>query len=873
VSLNTFETRSELKLGETSYNFFDLNKLDQNKIAGYPVSIKILIENLLRHEDNRHVTRNMIESLINWGQKDPNSFEISFFPERVLMQDLTGIPGVVDLASMREAVVELKGDPSKVNPKVPVELVIDHSVIADYSGSGDSFKKNVDLEYERNIERYQLLKWAQSAFTNLKIVPPGTGICHQVNLEYLARVVFKGDSNTVYFDTLVGTDSHTTMVNSLGVLGWGVGGIEAEAAMLSQPISMLAPQVLGVKLIGALPTAVTSTDLVLHICEILRKYNVVGKFVEFFGPSLSKLAVETRATISNMSPEYGATCVLFPVDEKTLEYLEFTARSKDQIDLVEKYSRAQGVFHEDAATHELAYSDILEISLNDIEPCIAGPSRPQDKIALRNAKDKLTSYIKEKKGEIRPGPKLTDGDVVIAAITSCTNTSNPYVMIAAGLLAKKAVERGLVAKPWVKTTLAPGSRVVKDYLEASGLLNYLEKLGFYLVGFGCTTCIGNSGPLLDDYSEIIKTENLLVASVLSGNRNFEGRIHPDVKMNFLASPPLVVAYALCGSVIFDFENQPLGEDKDGNAIFLRDIWPDQKEIEDEVSGFLTKDMFKRRYAEVYEGDDRWRAIEVKESELFSWDPKSTYIRKPSFFDGVTKNPEVKDIEIARVLVYLGDSVTTDHISPAGTIKIGSPAANYLVEHGVDPKDFNSYGTRRGNHEVMSRGTFANVRLKNKLVDPKEGGLTKCFINSEEMSIFDAAQLYKKENISLVVLAGKEYGSGSSRDWAAKGTYMLGIKAVIAESFERIHRSNLVEMGILPLQLMENETFSNLGITGSEIISIPVTRFFNEPENKIIEVKFDDKPVPVKVRIDTPAEISYYLAGGILNYVAKQLSGN
>lgn len=873
---------NQLTIKGKTYNFVDISKLERDfGITQIPIGIRILLENSLRRYLQNNGELNEVLALARWGNEGKDS-EISFVPERVLMQDLTGIPAIVDLACLRHGVSDLRGDPKKVDPLVPVELVVDHSVIVDYWGDEKAFEKNVDLEYQRNKERLELLKWAQLAFEKVKIVPPGTGICHQVNLEYLARVVMT-DDEFCYFDTLVGTDSHTTMINGLGVLGWGVGGIEAEAAMLKQPISLLLPEVVGLKLTGSLNPGTTATDLVLTITELLRSQNVVGKFVEVFGPSVDSLSVEMRATIANMSPEFGATCTLFPVDNRTLEYLELTGRSSEQIELVEKYFKVQGLFH-DSNFQECKYSKTIELNLSDIVPSVAGPSRPQDKISLHDVKNKMISVVSQKQGaqnisssldDDKNRDELKDLDVVIAAITSCTNTSNPYVMIAAGLLAKNAYERGLKKPKWVKASLAPGSRVVIDYLNDAGLLPYLEKLGFYLVGFGCTTCIGNSGPLDEAVSREINEKNLSVCSVLSGNRNFEGRIHPEVRYNFLASPPLVVAYAIAGTMAIDLTTEPLGEDKNQNKVYLKDIWPDISEVEQVLKKNLSKELFQKRYAEVYTGDVRWQQLKAEPTTFFNWDENSTYVRKAPFLDGITQRPEkVKDIVNARVLAYLGDSVTTDHISPAGSIKPGSPAAIYLESHGIKPSEFNTYGTRRGNHEVMVRGTLANIRLKNKLVAPKEGGYTIYFPTNEELTIFDAAERYKKDNVDLVILAGKEYGSGSSRDWAAKGVYMLGVKAVIAESFERIHRSNLVEMGVLPLQLPDGESFENLGVTGQELVSI--TGLTQLTENNIpatLTISFDDKIIEAILRIDTAKEAQYFLHGSILKYVARQLAKN
>ena len=797
------------------------------------------------------------------------------------MQDFTGVPCIVDLATMREAIVELGGDPAKVNPLAPAELVIDHSVIADFFGTSDAFEKNVDVEYERNRERYRFLRWGQTAFDEFKVVPPGTGIVHQVNIEYLARVIMTRNVNgalRAYPDTVVGTDSHTTMVNGLGVLGWGVGGIEAEAALLGQPVSMLIPKVVGFKLKGELPLGTTATDLALTITEMLRKHGVVGKFVEFYGPGVVSVPMANRATIGNMSPEYGSTCAIFPIDEETLRYLRLTGRNEDQVALVETYAKAQGLWHNPDASPR--FSEELELDLSTVVPSIAGPKRPQDRISLKDSKASLEKHLptyftdKTTKGEVKAGETtVKNGDVVIASITSCTNTSNPSVMIGAALLAKNAVGKGLKSKPWVKTTLAPGSKVVTDYYEKAGLTQYMEKLGFNLVGYGCVTCIGNSGPLPVEISKAINENDLAVTAVLSGNRNFEGRISPDVKMNYLASPPLVVAYALTGTMDHDFEKDPIGKDAAGTDVYLKDIWPTPAEVQAVVDSAISSEMFSKDYASVFDGDNRWKSLDTPTGKVFEWDAKSTYVRKPPYFEGMPKNPKpVTDIAGARVMAILGDSVTTDHISPAGNIKADSPAGKYLSEHGVERKDFNSYGSRRGNHEVMIRGTFANIRLKNLLLDGVEGGFTKNFLNGgAQETIYDASVGYQAAGIPLVILAGKEYGSGSSRDWAAKGTALLGVRAVIAESFERIHRSNLIGMGVLPLQFLDGENAQSLGLKGDEVFEITgITELNNGTIPKTVQVKAGDKTFTAKVRIDTPGEADYYRHGGIMQYVLRSL---
>jgi aconitate hydratase len=883
MSKNSFGAKSSLEVSGKSYEIFDITKLAQAN--SLPFSLKVLLENLLRTEDGANITAKQIEALASWNPESVPDTEIQFTPARVIMQDFTGVPCVVDLATMREAIAELGGDPSRVNPLAPAELVIDHSVIADKYGTVDSFKENVDIEYERNQERYRFLRWGQSAFDEFKVVPPGTGIVHQVNIEYLARVVMVravDGAQRAYPDTVVGTDSHTTMVNGLGVLGWGVGGIEAEAALLGQPVSMLIPRVLGFKLSGSLAVGTTATDLVLTITEMLRKHGVVGKFVEFYGPGVSALPMANRATIGNMSPEYGSTVAIFPIDQETIKYLELTGRSGEQLELVEKYAKAQGLWHDPSA--EPRYSERLELDLSSVVPSIAGPKRPQDRVSLSDAKSSfakiLPSYLSSDTAtkpiaievNSRKG-SITNGSVVIASITSCTNTSNPSVMIGAGLLAKKAIEKGLMSKPWVKTTLAPGSKVVTNYYEKSGLTPYLEKLGFNLVGYGCVTCIGNSGPLPLEVSKAVNDNDLAVAAVLSGNRNFEGRISPDVKMNYLASPPLVVAYSIAGSMDHDFDKDPLGQDSSGNDVFLKDIWPSMQEIQGVIDSVVTSDMFKKDYSSVFAGDHRWTSLATPEGKTFEWDPKSTYVRKPPYFESMPRNPlPVTDISDARVLAKLGDSVTTDHISPAGSIKVDSPAGKYLAENGVEKSDFNSYGSRRGNHEVMIRGTFANIRLKNLLLDGVEGGFTRNFIDGGKQStIYDASMAYQGANIALVILAGKEYGSGSSRDWAAKGTALLGVKAVIAESFERIHRSNLIGMGVLPLQFLDGQDANSLGLSGEEVFSITGVTALNEGRiPSIVTVTAGDKSFEAKVRIDTPGEADYYRHGGIMQYVLRSL---
>ena len=883
MSKNSFGAKKNLNVAGEDFEIFDISK-----IAGadnLPFSLKVLLENLLRTEDGANITADHINSLANWDPSVEPDTEIQFTPARVVMQDFTGVPCVVDLATMREAIVELGGDPSKVNPLAPAELVIDHSVIADHFGGKDSFEKNTDIEYERNRERYRFLRWGQGAFDEFKVVPPGTGIVHQVNIEYLARVVMTRKVNGVlraYPDTVVGTDSHTTMVNGLGVLGWGVGGIEAEAALLGQPVSMLIPRVVGFKLSGALPVGTTATDMALTITEMLRKHGVVGKFVEFYGPGVVSVPMANRTTIGNMSPEYGSTCAIFPIDEETLHYLRLTGRSDSQVELVEKYAKAQGMWHDPAVSPR--FSEHIELDLSTVVPSISGPKRPQDRISLSGSKGAfekiLPTYITDKTGTesypVNVGAKATtikNGDVVIASITSCTNTSNPSVMIGAALLAKKAVERGLTSKPWVKTTLAPGSKVVTDYYDRADLTKYMEALGFNLVGYGCVTCIGNSGPLPIEISKSVNEHDLAVTAVLSGNRNFEGRISPDVKMNYLASPPLVVAYAIAGTMNHDFVKDSLGKDKDGKDVFLADIWPSAQEIQSVIDSSISSEMFKKDYATVFDGDHRWKSLDTPTGKTFDWDAQSTYVRKPPYFDGMPANPKpVTDISGARVLAILGDSVTTDHISPAGNIKADSPAGKYLEAHGVARGDFNSYGSRRGNHEVMIRGTFANIRLKNMLLDGVEGGFTRNFLsNGEQTTIYDASIAYQNAGVPLVILAGKEYGSGSSRDWAAKGTALLGVRAVIAESFERIHRSNLIGMGVLPLQFKDGQTAQSLGLDGTETFAISgITEMNGGGIPKEVKVTAGDKSFTAKVRIDTPGEGDYYRHGGIMQYVLRQL---
>jgi len=929
MSANSYDARATLGVGGREYEIFRLDALQPRfDIARLPFSLKVLLENLLRNEDGVGVRAKDIEALATWVASDEPAREIAFTPARVLMQDFTGVPAVVDLAAMRDAMAQLGGDPEKINPLVPAELVIDHSVQVDVFGSHAAFQRNAELEFERNRERYAFLRWGQGAFDGFKVVPPDTGIVHQVNLEYLARVVFVDDDGVAYPDTLVGTDSHTTMVNGLGVLGWGVGGIEAEAAMLGQPMSMLIPQVLGFRLSGELPEGATATDLVLTVTEMLRARGVVGKFVEFYGPGVGNVPLADRATIGNMSPEYGSTCAIFPIDDETLRYMAFSGRAPERVELVEAYAREQGLWH-DPDDHP-TYSDTIELNLDEVEPSLAGPRRPQDRVALSQARERFREAVTEHAdldfedeavagtfpasdpisfeepangegprlpSEPRAAPppaapataladaetktsmpvtvdgetfNLDHGDVVIAAITSCTNTSNPDVMIGAGLLARNAVERGLEVKPWVKTSLAPGSKVVMEYYERAGLVPSLEALRFHLVGYGCTTCIGNSGPLPHEISQAVEEGELAVVSVLSGNRNFEGRINPDVKMNYLASPPLVVAYALAGTMNVDLVNDPLGEDHDGQPVYLRDIWPSSEEVARVVEESLHSDMFRSSYDAVFDGDERWASLQVPEGDLFAWDPDSTYVREPPYFHDLPREPEpIEDIRGARVLAKLGDSVTTDHISPAGAIKKASPAGAYLIEHGIERRGFNSYGSRRGNHEVMMRGTFANIRLRNQLAPGTEGGVTRHLPDGQETTIYEAAMQYADERVPLVVLAGKEYGSGSSRDWAAKGTKLLGVRAVIAASFERIHRSNLVGMGVLPLQLQDGDTIESLGLTGEEEFSIEGLAGADEVPRELT-VEADDKSFTVRVRIDTPKEQHYYRHGGILPFVLRSL---
>jgi aconitate hydratase A / 2-methylisocitrate dehydratase len=941
-SVNSFEARNTLDVGGSKYQIYRLDAVPGTEKL--PYSLKVLAENLLRNEDGSNITKEHIQAIANWDSSAEPSIEIQYTPARVVMQDFTGVPCIVDLATMREAIGDLGGDPDKVNPLAPADLVIDHSVIADLFGRADAFERNVEIEYQRNGERYQFLRWGQGAFADFKVVPPGTGIVHQVNIEYLAHVVMtRADARgtqVAYPDTCVGTDSHTTMVNGLGVLGWGVGGIEAEAAMLGQPVSMLIPRVVGFKLTGEIQPGVTATDVVLTVTEMLRKHGVVGKFVEFYGQGVAEVPLANRATLGNMSPEFGSTAAIFPIDQETIDYLRFTGRNEEHLALVEAYAKEQGMWHD--PNHEPEYSEYLELDLSEVVPSIAGPKRPQDRIPLSKAKatfrEQIPTYVgddpdkehyskldevvdetfpasdpgaltnghaddhkpmesaaKHAQGRVSNPVTVTaqdlgefvldHGAVVIAAVTSCTNTSNPEVMLGAALLARNAVEKGLTAKPWVKTTMAPGSQVVSDYYEKAGLWPYLEKLGFYLVGYGCTTCIGNSGPLPEEISKAVNDNDLSVAAVLSGNRNFEGRINPDVKMNYLASPPLVVAYALAGTMDFDFESQPLGQDSDGNEVFLKDIWPSQKDVSDTIASAINQEMFTKNYADVFKGDERWRNLPTPSGNTFEWDADSTYVRKPPYFARMPADPQpVSDITGARVLALLGDSVTTDHISPAGSIKPGTPAAQYLDEHGVERKDYNSFGSRRGNHEVMIRGTFANIRLRNLLLDSiaegVTGGYTRDFTqpNGPQAFIYDAAQNYATQDIPLVVLGGKEYGSGSSRDWAAKGTLLLGVRAVIAESFERIHRSNLIGMGVIPLQFPEGKTAESLGLDGTEEFDITGIEALNDGKTpKTVHVKASKKdgaggPIQFDavVRIDTPGEADYYRNGGILQYVLRNM---
>jgi aconitate hydratase len=885
---NSFSTRSPLSVGGNSYEIYRLDALASARIGNVsrlPFSLKVLLENLLRHEDGRFVQADDIRALASWepaGASGTSEKEVSFMPARVLLQDFTGVPAVVDLAAMRDAIRNLGGDPKKINPLLPAELVIDHSVQVDRFAAANAFAFNAELEMHRNIERYAFLRWGQKGFQNFKVVPPDTGICHQVNLEYLARVVFaeKKDGAWVAFpDSLVGTDSHTTMVNGLGVFGWGVGGIEAEAAMLGQPLSMLIPPVVGFKLHGRLPEGATATDLVLTVTQMLRKKGVVGKFVEFFGTGLSSLTLPDRATIANMAPEYGATMGFFPVDSETLAYLRFTARSEEQVGLVEAYSKEQGIFRTDQ-TPDPVFSDRLELDLATVVPTIAGPKRPQDSVPLTQAKVVFEKSLAEPLRHVNvrnngDNFELADGSVVIAAITSCTNTSNPSLMLGAGLLAKKAVERGLSSRPWVKTSFAPGSKVVTDYVEKAGLWPYLESLGFHLVGYGCTTCIGNSGPLPEPVGKAIKDNNLVAVSVLSGNRNFEGRINSLCRANYLASPPLVVAYALAGRMDLDIVNDPIGKDKDGDPVFLRDIWPKPHEVEAAMRSAVSSDQFRKEYADVFTGDEHWRALPVPEGDLYAWDQKSTYIKNPPYFEGMPLKPApLSDLHGLRVLALLGDSITTDHISPAGSIPHDSPAGKYLIAQGVQPKDFNSYGARRGNHEVMMRGTFANIRLRNQLAPGTEGGWTVHQPGDQNMTIYDAAMKYKEEGVPLLVIAGTEYGSGSSRDWAAKGTILLGVRVVLAESFERIHRSNLVGMGVLPLEFLPGETPKSLGLTGVEVYDFEGLARNFEPRRRIQVrargVHGKETTFTAIARVDTPFEVAYYHHGGILQYVLRQM---
>ena len=892
--VDSFGTRQALTVGNQSYDIFRLDRLEKaglSNISRFPVSLKVLLENLLRQQDNHHVSQSDIEALANWNPKAKPDKEIAFMPARVLMQDLTGVPAVVDLAAMREAMKRLGGDPKKINPLAPVDLVIDHSVQVDYFGSADAFQKNSKIEFERNVERYAFLRWGQKAFNNFRVIPPDVGICHQVNLEYLAPVVFRTSVNgktLAYPDTVVGTDSHTPMINGLGVVGWGVGGIEAEAALLGQPIIMLIPEVIGFKLHGKLPAGATATDLVLTVVQMLRKKGVVEKFVEFYGSGLSSLSLADRATIGNMGPEYGATIGYFPIDSETLRYLQLTARDPDLIRLVESYAKEQGMFRTDDSPDPM-FTDTLELDLATVVPSLSGPRRPQDRIPLTNSKSAFKEALPSlmKSGDAARKVAVTmngdqfqlgHGSVVISAITSCTNTSNPSVLIGAGLLAKKAGEKGLKRKPWVKTSLAPGSRVVTEYLKDSGLLSHLENIGFHLVGYGCTTCIGNSGPLPEPVQNAIQQGDLVAAAVLSGNRNFEGRIHASVRANYLASPPLVVAYALAGSMDIDLYNDPLGQDSQGKPVYLRDIWPSPEEVQQVMNQSVRQEMFKKEYSHATEGDEQWKKMPVPEGELFKWDLQSTYVREAPYFEGMSKTPPApKEISGARVLALLGDSVTTDHISPAGSIEKNGPAARYLTNNDVLPKDFNQYGARRGNHEVMMRGTFANIRLKNMLAPGTEGGVTVHLPDKKQMSIYDAAMQYQNEGVPLIVIAGKEYGSGSSRDWAAKGPRLLGIKAVIAESYERIHRSNLIGMGIVPLQLKPGENLQTLGLTGTETFDvIGISGNLKLRQNLVVRAKSDDgkvKEFTVTCRIDTPAELDYYRHGGILEYVLRQLLQN
>ncbi|MGC5584940.1 aconitate hydratase [Ornithinimicrobium sp. W1665] len=935
---NSFGAKGTLEVGDQSYEIFRIGGLEGAE--SLPYSLKVLLENLLRTEDGKNITADHVDALAGWDQDAEPDTEIQYTPARVIMQDFTGVPCIVDLATMREAMGDLGGDPTKINPLAPAELVIDHSVIIDVFGRSDAFERNVEIEYERNGERYQFLRWGQTAFEDFKVVPPGTGIVHQVNIEHLASVTMTREVDGVlqaYPDTCVGTDSHTTMVNGLGVLGWGVGGIEAEAAMLGQPVSMLIPRVVGFKLSGSIPAGATATDVVLTITEMLREHGVVGKFVEFYGDGVAAVPLANRATIGNMSPEFGSTCAIFPIDEVTLEYLRLTGRPDEQVALVEAYAKEQGMWHDPSGNVEARYSEYLELDLSTVVPSIAGPKRPQDRIALSESKKQFRADLKnyvvngngidkssvdeeladsfpasdapshdaheQSEAAGRPehsallngdrasspmsvsidGEQVTvdHGHVAIASITSCTNTSNPSVMMASAMLAKNAVEKGLTVPPWVKTSMAPGSKVVTGYFDKAGMWPYLEALGFHLVGYGCTTCIGNSGPIIDEVSEAVNENDLAVVSVLSGNRNFEGRINPDVKMNYLASPPLVVAYALAGTMDFDFENEPLGQDEEGEDVFLRDIWPAPEDVERTIASSISRDMFTEDYADVFAGDERWRSLSTPEGDTFAWDDGSTYVRKPPYFEGMQAEPApVEDISGARVLAKLGDSVTTDHISPAGAIKADSPAGKYLAEHGIERKDFNSYGSRRGNHEVMIRGTFANIRLRNELLDGVEGGFTRDFTaGGEQTTIYDAAQNYAADGTPLVILAGKEYGSGSSRDWAAKGTRLLGVKAVVAESYERIHRSNLIGMGVLPLQFPAGQNADSLGLDGTETFAISGVTALNEgtvPRTVNVSAEKESGETvefEAVLRIDTPGEADYYRNDGILQYVLRSLVGS
>jgi aconitate hydratase len=890
TSQDSFRTKSTLRVGETTYDYFSLRAPALLELGAerLPYSIKVLLENLVRHEDGTAVTRDDIEAVARWSETPDrhgetagdDAREIAFTPARVLMQDLTGVPAVVDLAAMRNAIIELGGDAKRINPLVPVELVIDHSVIVDSSGSASSYDDNVAIEYARNVERYTFMKWAQDSLERFRVIPPGTGICHQVNLEYLARVVF-ADEGVAFLDTVIGTDSHTTMVNGLGVLGWGVGGIEAEAGMLGQPNSMLIPPVVGLRLSGAPREGVTATDVVLTITELLRHHGVVGKFVEAYGPGVAALTLETRATIGNMSPEYGATCTLFPIDQVTLDYMAFTGRSADHLALVEAFAKAQGIWH-DPTSEPPVYSEYAELDLASVEPSLAGPKRPQDRVSLAGVAGAFRGALDREPMEVEgidAARRLRDGDVVVAAITSCTNTSNPAVLVAAGLVAQRALARGMSIPPWVKTSFAPGSRVVTDYLDRAGLSQPLDQLGFYLAGYGCTTCIGNTGPLLDGVTDAINAHDLSVVSVLSGNRNFEGRIHPDVKQNYLASPPLVVAYALAGTVDVDLSHDPVGHDRDGAPVFLADLWPSDAEVAEAVRASITPAMFAERYGTVFDGDERWRAIPATQSETYAWDDASSYVKRPPYLTGLTATTEpVSDIMGARVLAKLGDSVTTDHISPAGNIRASAPAGLYLIDGGVQRDDFNSYGTRRGNFEVMVRGTFANIRLRNQLAPGTEGGVTLKLPEGIETPIFDAAMQYQVEGVPLIILAGTEYGSGSSRDWAAKGTKLLGVRAVLVESFERIHRSNLVGMGVVPLQYLPGESADTHGLTGRESIDVVGLTALNDRElpRTLTIVATNDagerKEFSVRLRIDTATEAEYFRHGGVLNFVLRQLAG-